>query len=48
MNERAVECIICAESPDRLMVFECDSLHVTCLPCFREYVKVNLVARQFR
>ncbi|KAI6645716.1 E3 ubiquitin-protein ligase parkin [Oopsacas minuta] len=48
MNERSVECIICAESPDRLMVFECTSLHATCLPCFTEYVRVNLVSRLFR
>lgn len=46
-NIHNVPCLACTDVSDPVLVFPCDSSHVTCLDCFRTYSLSRLRDRQF-
>lgn len=46
-NNRDVPCLACTDVTDLVLVFPCESSHVTCLDCFRQYCVSRLRERQF-
>lgn len=46
-NIKQIPCLSCTDVCDPILVFPCDSGHVTCLDCFRQYCLSRLMERQF-
>lgn len=46
-NIKQIPCLSCTDVCDPILVFPCDSGHVTCLDCFRRYCSSRLMERQF-
>lgn len=46
-NFKQIPCLSCTDVCDPILVFPCDSGHVTCLDCFRRYCLSRLMERQF-
>lgn len=46
-NIKEIPCLSCTDVCDPILVFPCDSGHVTCLDCFRRYCLSRLMERQF-
>lgn len=46
-NFKQIPCLSCTDICDPILVFPCDSGHVTCLDCFRRYCLSRLMERQF-
>ncbi|XP_065580052.1 E3 ubiquitin-protein ligase parkin-like isoform X3 [Artemia franciscana] len=46
-NTKDVSCLACTEISEVVLVFSCESSHVTCLDCFRSYCQSRLNERNF-
>ncbi|XP_044001984.1 E3 ubiquitin-protein ligase parkin [Aphidius gifuensis] len=46
-NFKNIPCLACTDIKDTVLVFSCESSHVTCIDCFKEYCCVKLSERQF-
>ncbi|XP_039966687.1 E3 ubiquitin-protein ligase parkin isoform X1 [Bactrocera neohumeralis] len=47
INIKDVPCLACTEISETVLVFPCESKHVTCLECFEQYCRSRLSERQF-
>uniref|UniRef100_A0A034W4L8 E3 ubiquitin-protein ligase parkin n=2 Tax=Bactrocera TaxID=47832 RepID=A0A034W4L8_BACDO len=47
INIKDVPCLACTEVSETVLVFPCESKHVTCLECFEQYCRSRLSERQF-
>lgn len=46
-NFKNIPCLACTDVKETVLVFSCESSHVTCIDCFKEYCCVKLSERQF-
>ncbi|XP_037819241.1 E3 ubiquitin-protein ligase parkin [Lucilia sericata] len=47
INMKDIPCLACTDVSDTVLVFPCESKHVTCIECFLHYCRSRLMERQF-